>query len=272
MAGTRVIPLTESEAREILSARFDGILVGGQALAIWARYFNVAPPSALESGITLDLDFLGTRADAERSQERLSKTLRVPVDLIKSDMSDATPNSAKILIREYNQRDVPVEIDFLIGLAGFTPSDEQSLRLSAVDIEVGDTIIKVMHPVDCLMSRVYNVHRLPEKRSPTSIAQCHLAIAVVNAYLTDVCRLGSNAQRGEGLKMTERVVKLALSSPGINLAVEFGIDLLAAIPANEFSSNQFREKRWPQIQQAVAEGIEKLKRQRERRRRRVKPA
>jgi hypothetical protein len=254
MAGKRVIPLTESEAREILSARFDGILVGGQALAVWARYFSVVPPSALDAGITLDLDFLGTRVDAERSKERLSRKLQVPVDLINSDMSDATPNSAKILIRKYNHRDAPVEIDFLIGLAGFTPSDEQTLRLSAVDIEDGDTITKVMHPVDCLMSRVYNVHRLPEKRSAPSIAQCHLAIAVV----------------GEGLKMAERVVTLALSSAGISLAVDFDIDLLAAIPAGEFSSPHFHEKRWPQIQQAVAEGIEKLKRQRERRRRRTK--
>ena len=266
MAGTRVIPLTESEAREILSARFDGILVGGQALAVWARYFNVVPPSALDAGITLDLDFLGTRVDAERSKERLSRKLQVPVDLINSDMSDATPNSAKILIRKYNHRDAPVEIDFLIGLAGFTPSDEQTLRLSAVDIEDGDTITKVMHPVDCLMSRVYNIHRLPEKRSAPSIAQCHLAIAVVNAYLTEVCRLGLNAQRGEGLKMAERVVTLALSSAGISLAVDFDIDLLAAIPAGEFSSPHFHEKRWPQIQKAVTEGIEKLKRQREQRR------
>lgn len=72
------------------------------------------------------------------------------------------------------------------------------------------------------------------------------------------------------LKAAEAVAELALLAPARRIAIEYGIDLLEAIPADRIRSEQFQLQRWPQIQQAVAEGIEKLKRQREQRRKRTK--
>lgn len=272
MAGSSVIPLSETEAREILSAKIDNILIGGQALAIWANHYEVAPPSALEAGITLDIDFLGTLEEAKATRKKLADALGTRVDIVPASMDDATPNSAKLLVRNFYSRTDPVEIDFLFGLAGYLPPDEALLRECAVEIELDETPIRVMHPVDCLLSRVRNVERLPEKRGPASIAQCHLAIAVLKAYLTEVCGLGIEAQRRRGLKVVERVAELAQSDAGIYLRTEFDIDVLDAVPAERFESQEFREIRWPQIQSSVAERIAKLKRQREQRRKHVKPA
>jgi len=46
------------------------------------------------------------------------------------------------------------------------------------------------------------------------------------------------------------------------------INVLDAIPDNAICSEQFQTQRWPQIQKAAAEGIDKLRRQRERRHKR----
>lgn len=272
MAGTGSLRLSDSEALEILSAQLEGVLVGGLALAMWAHFFGVTPPSALQAGVTSDLDFLGTRFDARISFERLLRTVETAIGFREATLSDSTSNSARIWIHGFHDRRDPIGIDYLIGLAGYTRQEEDALRACAVEASFDGLKLTIMHPVDCLVSRVRNVWTLPEKRIPASIAQCHLAVAVVRAYLTEVCRMGPEAQRREGLKMVERVAALACSDAGLNAAFEFDVNVLDAIPADEFSSSQFREKRWPQIRRAVAEGIEKLRRQRERRRRRVKPA
>ena len=272
MAGPSVIPLSEAEAREILSAKIDNIPIGGQALAIWANHYEVAPPSALDAGITLDIDFLGTLEEAKATRKKLADAPGTRVDIVPASMDDATPNSAKLLVRNFHSRTDPIEIDFLFGLAGYLPPDEALLRERAVEIELDETPVRAMHPVDCLLSRVRNVERLPEKRGPASIAQCRLAIAVLKAYLTEVCGLGIEAQRRRALKVVERVAELAQSNAGIYLKTEFDIDVLDAVPADRFESQEFRERRWPQIQSLVAGRIATLKRQRERRRKRAKPA
>lgn len=266
MAGTGSLRLTQSEAREILSARLEGILVGGLALAMWAHFYDVEPPTALQAGVTSDLDFLGTRFDARQSFERLVLAIDAAVGFREATISDSTANSARIWVHGFHDRRDPIGIDYLIGLAGYSREDENKLKTHAVEATVGEIRLRLMHPVDCLISRVRNVHVLPEKRGPASIAQCRLAVEVVKAYLSAVCRDSAQAQRSEGLKALERVVALAQSDAGIHLTTEFGIDLLNAIPADEFSSPQFHEYRWPQIQKAVAEGIARRKRQRERRR------
>ncbi|MBK6728093.1 MAG: hypothetical protein IPG63_12670 [Xanthomonadales bacterium] len=272
MAGTNSLRLTQAEAREVLSARLEGILVGGQALAMWADYYGVAPPSALAAGLTSDLDFLGTRFDARRSLSRLVNTLDAAPGYREATLSDATTNSARIWIHGFHDRRDPIGIDYLNALIGYSREDEDKLRSNAVEMTVGDITLKLMHPIDCLLSRARNVERLPEKRGSASIAQCRLAIEVVKAYLSEVCQGGAGTRLREQLKAAERIATLARSDAGIYLKTEFDVDVLDAVPIERIESREFREIRWPQVRKSVAEAIETLKRQRERRRKHTKPA
>ena len=46
---------------KLLALAEDAVLVGGQAVAFWASFFNVPVPPELGSYVTKDSDFLGDR-------------------------------------------------------------------------------------------------------------------------------------------------------------------------------------------------------------------
>ncbi|MCC6562150.1 MAG: hypothetical protein IT478_12390 [Xanthomonadales bacterium] len=94
----------------------------------------------------------------------------------------------------------------------------------------------------------------------------------MKAYLSEVCQGGAGTRLREQLKAAERVATLARSDAGIYLKTEFDVDVLDAVPIERIESREFREIRWPQVRKSVAEAIETLKRQRERRRKHTKPA
>ena len=270
MARPDLKPLSQSERSEIIAAGPKGILVGGMALAFWADEFSVLPSGLLEAGITFDVDFLGTRKEAETTANQLAGLMPGRVEILLPDMDRQTANSAKILLQTFHDRTTALEIDYVSGLFGFTPEAEQRLRMRAFSVETSRGSVKVMHPIDCLISRVMNLDGLPSKQNSAGVAQCRLAVAVTRSFIHRVCGDPSKQAMKTALKAAEAVAELALLAPARRIAIEYGIDLLEAIPADRIRSEQFQLQRWPQIQQAVAEGIEKLKGQREQRRKRTK--
>src|SRR5438876_622204 len=55
------LALSAKEVAEILRASGKiAILVGGQALSIWAYFYQVAIPAALAANVTRDADFIGS--------------------------------------------------------------------------------------------------------------------------------------------------------------------------------------------------------------------
>jgi hypothetical protein len=51
--------LSSRDVAKILAICSRAVLVGGQALALWADHFRVKPPELLASGVTADADFIG---------------------------------------------------------------------------------------------------------------------------------------------------------------------------------------------------------------------
>ncbi len=244
MARPRVAVLSADDAGELLKAKPAGILVGGMALAFWARYFGVEPPSALSAGVTSDIDLLGSASDAERFAKRLAKGGSGQVELFRATLADATPNSAKVVVRGFRGRPEPVEIDYLAALHGFDHAAEQRLRNRALPIEFDRSKIEVMHPLDCVRSRVHNLDSLPGKRGRAAVAQCRLATSVARAYLVGLCESDGNAHKREGYRAVEQIIALAASAAGVRVHAQHRIDLLKAVPAELFGA-QFRAKRWP---------------------------
>ena len=272
MARSDLRHLDRSERSLILAAAPEGVLIGGMALAFWADEFGILPEGALQAGVTFDADFLGTRGEAEATADRLAERMPGQVEILLPDMDRQTANSAKILLYRSHGRSDAVEIDYVSGVYGFTMEAEQRLRHRSFRVKTPFGEVTVMHPIDCLISRVMNLDGLPSKRNPAGIAQCRLAVAVTRAFIGAQCTDKSKQAMKTSLKAAEVVAELAMTAPAQRIAIEYGIDLLEAIPADAIHSGQFREVRWPQIQRLVAEGIATLKRQREQRRKRAKPA
>jgi hypothetical protein len=92
----REAALSSAELATILATcGRDALLVGGQALALWAKYFAVAPPAALSDGITTDADFIGTAAVATRLQAALGPAWSIRV----ATLEDVGAQVAKVYAR-----------------------------------------------------------------------------------------------------------------------------------------------------------------------------
>jgi hypothetical protein len=233
-------PLAPAEVTRILSiCSPEGLLVGGQALAFWADYFGVRRPADLEAGVTADADFIGDSALARHLGTQLGWTVWIPT------LDDATPQTGKVTRRLKNG--TVKQVGFLSGVVGLTTKD---LIRRAVELEVpGTGVLRVIHPIDVLDSRIQNLHALPEKRNRAGIAQAQLAIDVARACIRrEIAAAGERA----GLKLLERVADIAADIAAVRVFLLYGVDPLAAVPLEDFRTTSALHKvRWPQIVAAV---------------------
>ena len=220
------------------------VLVGGQALAFWARYYRARVPGDLLPYVTLDVDFLGTSAQAKVFADRLpGAKLYVPT------LDDHTPSSGRVVARNILGR--TLEVDFLHSIAGLSESDVQRNAIDLKDAR-GKLILRVMHPLYCLESRIKNLVLLPAKRNRFGVAQARLAVQVMRLHITRVLAEEAAGLR-KALKLVERVGEIALSEPGKRCYIEYRIDVLRAVPANSIQSTGFQDLRWPRLRRQVAQ-------------------
>lgn len=216
------------------------VLIGGQAVAFWAAYFSISPRIP---ALTADIDYLGTKASAKRVAERL----KVPHKLSVATLGDATPNAAviEVALKGYPE---PIIIDYLAGIIGIVPG---KIQKAAATVEIDGTPLRVMHPLQLLQSKTWNLYRLSEKRTPEGIEQARLSIEIASAYVdeaaTDSRRL---------LDDVEMIGKFAATEPSRFVRENYQLECLNAIPSRAFEKDVlpgiFHEKRWPQILKANA--------------------
>jgi hypothetical protein len=240
--------LTPQEVKRILAiCSPEGLLVGGQALAFWADHLQVRRPGPLASAVTADADFIGDAALAEKLGKRLGWQTWIP------DLDDATPQTGKVTHR---LRSGGVkQVDFLSGVIGLT-TKEISRRAVEMDVP-GIGVLRIMHPVDVLDSRIQNLHLLPEKRTEGGLAQARLAIDVARAFVRQ--QLAARDERA-GLRLLERIVEIARDIAAIQVFLRYGIDPLEAVPLDDFRTTPaLHKRRWPKIVAEVAGRREKLR-------------
>lgn len=220
-----------------------GVLVGGQALAVWVDYFGIAASWGADEDavITRDIDFLGDRELVERVAKAFPARTVFP------------PRRA--LTALVGQVEIPqpggtfLNVDVIHKVFGV---DAGGIRKRAVDIEFeqrGETIrFAVMHPVDVLRSRLANLAKLAEKQTSAGVRQVRLATQVVRHFIARVADDGDAAEgQKRALKAIEIVAKLARSAAGRKARDAFGVDFVAAIPADCIKSEAFRKQRWPRL-------------------------
>lgn len=225
----------QAQLETLLRQAKDAVLVGGQAVAFWASYFNVPVPPALGAFVTKDSDFLGNRADVARIA---SGTRGIAMYPHKRGLT-ALVGQVRINLTEESF----LNVDVLHKIVGF--DDSSGVRRRAQEAAMGSARFKAMHPLDCLRSRLENLHKIAEKRSESGAAQAELATTIVGRYLETM--LDEEKER-LALKGIEAVVKIALGSAGRFAFGTFGIDPLEAIPLKRISNRKFLDTRWPQIQ------------------------
>lgn len=238
------IALTEEEIDQILrGCQGRALLVGGQALAFWAQHYAVTPLGVLSANVTSDVDFLGSAHAARELAEALKP---LGWRFWRPTMDDATPQTAK-LSKRLEGKGIK-QIDFLGSILGL---DTERVKQHAVGVHLADgTEVRVLHPLDVLESRLRNIAALPSKRGSQGIAQANLAIEITRAYLR---QLGRDSRTRALLNAIERVGRIALDKSFSAIFHDFNLDPLSAVPLAEVTSNEFRERRWPQLLSQVAE-------------------
>jgi hypothetical protein len=216
------------------------VLVGGQAVAFWVKQFSLRPRLP---ALTVDIDFLATRAEAKR----IAAGLSVPHVLKTAMLDDNTPNSAVLLVK-LDGYPRPILIDFMAGIVGV---DSKGVEKSAVEVEFDGQPLRIIHPLHLLQSKIGNLYHLGSKRTEAGIEQARLAIEIAASFLEH-----ATLAKRERLKAIESIGRYAATAPARYAAENFGLDCLDAVPASLLRKGalpeDFLKRRWPQILASAA--------------------
>lgn len=246
VVGSEVLdsPLSLKQLKELLHVQPGVVLVGGQALAFWADYYD-ALGQGFESGLTTDLDFFGTREQAQAHIAQLRAVFPSKLRFEIATIDTPPPSAAVILIDNFSGQSEPMVIDYVTALAGYKIESEARMLKHAVDISVDGMPIKCMHPFDCLKSRIHNLALLPQKRTELGVEQCNTAIRVAREMCVENCKDDWSTQRNIALPMAEGIIELAAHKHSLDARRLYGIDVMSAIVPDVFCKD-FQSLRWPQ--------------------------
>lgn len=187
MSGAERPAFGAAEVIEIASkfeAEDDAFIIGGQATNLWAWFFQDKEPELKLKGplTSEDIDYFGSQEVARTVAEALDGKLLLPVK------DDHTPSTAQI-VTTINGK--PLIIDFLGSVLGI---GNRELRRGVSVLEVAGEIegrpkkvlIKVLHPVLCLKSRIVNMlHPATRRTGRIARTQAEASLVIVRRYVDD---------------------------------------------------------------------------------------
>jgi hypothetical protein len=215
------------------------ILIGGQALAFWAAYYETPAPVI---AITKDVDLIGTKADVERLARGLDGRAVFPR---KRDMT--------LLVGQV-LKDLPggnyISIDVMSRVYGDLTTEAIASRAVSADSPAGRFL--VMHPLDVLQGRLENVYGLSAKQDEHGLAQLNVAIDVARQFVADIASQEAggttDSARPVALRHLARIERLALSNAGRKVAKRYGFHVADAIdPVPVGHIEQFMSKKLPRL-------------------------
>jgi hypothetical protein len=129
-----------------------GVIIGGQAVNLWAEHYQKesSPWRELRPYTGFDLDVLGNRTDVLKCSQALNADPFFPTP------SENTANSGKIVAQVQGAE---FEIDFLHSPNGLPPAEVMEL---ARPISFEHIQLKVLHPLHCVESKTVNLMTLPQ--------------------------------------------------------------------------------------------------------------
>lgn len=224
------------------AAKWPGILVGGQAVNLYANHYQELMPEIelLRPLASRDLDFHGGPRDAKRAMAILHATGKI------NDGTDPSPN-AGVLQVPLSSGQVLI-VDILTSVFGISASE--MLRSSITWKMSDDTTIEVLHPLLLLESKLACLRSLNQSDRQDE-KHVRLMTHVVSAWLDEQIESPRHI-----FKAIERIAAMMMTPDGVS-AYERGIDLWQAIPLDRMRTaedyQQFFDKRFPQLESQVSQ-------------------
>ncbi|WP_374764696.1 hypothetical protein [Yunchengibacter salinarum] len=205
----------------------DSIVVGGQALNIWGEHYFEKASSELRPFTPFqskDIDFLGDVEAAKKLALMLEGDLNIP-----SSADPVTPSSALINVEVQGRHYC---IDFLYSLAGL---DTETIKKRAQILEVqlptlpdGDraTMIRLLHPVDVLLSRIAAVRTL-RRTDAGALRQLAAAPIILREFIRELLDKGDQGAVKEAQATIREFIHIAGLPRNDVIFSDFDIDLLS---------------------------------------------
>jgi hypothetical protein len=239
-------PLAFDDAFELLGPALPHdaiVLVGGQAVNYWVSYYRGREPSLDNMAVVTsdDVDFWGSQEDAARMARAITGSTFKPVSV------DALA-AATAVVTFHDKRGVERRIDFLRTVHGL---QVQQVRETAIEIELKDrqdnptgVLLRVLHPVLCVVSRFHNTHSFENYQSERGRRQASAAIGCAKGFVRGLCDSG---ELRAAYRSIEVLGALACSKEGRDVYDRFQLDAFEAIPDHPGLGDDFRAKRLPQL-------------------------
>ncbi len=229
----------DSVFADLYAAGLEPIVVGGQAVNLWVHYYSQGQMPFAVPIASKDIDVVGdaklAAACALALQARCQKVNRV---------KEAVPMNAIVFVGD--ERD-GLKIDFQDGSAPNTP---QEIWDAAIPLPTTWGRVRVMHPLHCVKSRIFNVLEIRHKGelkydNPHGNAQMRAAMQVFQHFAEELAA----ADRGprKVLKLYEDLFEFAKGRLGTKLWATKRIDVFDCIQPLEHLPEGFREIRYPQM-------------------------
>jgi hypothetical protein len=159
-------------------------LIGGQATNLWAWFYQDKEPALKANGplTSRDIDYVGSQDFARNVAEALGGQLLFP------EPGDHTPSTALIKTTVNGK---PLEIDFLQNVLGV---HHRELKRGVSVLEfTGQSdsrpitvLIRVLHPLVCLKSRIINMlHPAVRRTDRIARAQAEASLVVLQRFISD---------------------------------------------------------------------------------------
>jgi hypothetical protein len=234
--------LSEDQVAKVLDLvnEADAVVVGGQCMAIWARYYSDYNNeiSKIYTMSSEDVDFYATRKAAQEFAAKLSNA-----KLYLPDPDDHGPNSAQVVGFIGDRK---IRIDFLHSILGV---DHASLKKNVMtltgtrsDNDEPLTIL-LLHPLDCFRSRLSNINDL-KRKDVHSVSTLKASILVLDALINDFLDRGWTKEAQQTLQ-TLRYVTLN-KCYGTIAHIEFGVDPKWIF--EKYIADERLDSRWRQFQ------------------------
>lgn len=231
------------------SAGWDAVLIGGQAVNLWARHYEEDLPAwrDLHPFTSRDLDYHGGLADARLAM----KVLRAGGRL--NTASDPSPNAGVLTVPMPDGRELVVDI--LTGVFGVSATEVErtAVELSGTRALSGLTL-RVIHPLLLLEAKTAALRGLNQDGRQDA-KHLRILVLALRKWLRDRLNVPRRA-----LRAVERLAGCAGSPDGVNAFAQ-GIDLVQIFPWDEMRTLDgyatFFERRAPQLLERIAKKRER---------------
>lgn len=220
------------------------VLIGGQALNYWCLRYGQRINLGDWLPTSADVDFQGGREEAIACATKLGGIPRLAT-------FDDMPGHVAVIVVPRREGD-DVTIDFLDRPYGFTTARvvfDAAPRVPVPAISGGTVMLRIMHPIHCLKSRLHNVIGLPGRYdNPHGLNQLRASVQCARESIVE--QLEEQKIR-PAIDACKRVFDLAMHDRGLDVFHLRGIDIFEALPLHQLLPELFHAEHYPRMVQRL---------------------